>query len=335
MSTRDNPYAVPGDTADGTMRAGVDFGAPEQSRVSARPGVLDLENGPAADELIKETSTASFTADVVQESRRQPVLVDFWAPWCGPCKQLTPILEQAVRQARGKVRLVKMNIDEHPAIAGQLGIQSIPAVIAFKDGQPVDGFMGAVPESQIKQFIDKLGGNGDRIGEALEAAKVAADNGDSQTTAQIYSAILQEEPDQVDALAGLAGLLFDAGQADKAAALLDRVPAAKSDAPAVAAIRARMALAEQVASLGDPEALTSRLEADPADHQARFDLALIANAKGRREEAAEHLLHIMRTDRNWNDDAARAKLLELFEAWGPGDPVTLSARRRLSSLLFS
>ncbi|WP_265516231.1 thioredoxin [Nitratireductor luteus] len=331
MSTRDNPYKAAGMTT-----ASVDFGTPEHNKSQAQPSVLNLDGNTTAGELIKETSTASFSADVIQESRRQPVLVDFWAPWCGPCKQLTPLLEQAVRQAGGKVRLVKMNIDEHPAIAGQLGIQSIPAVIAFKDGQPVDGFMGAVPESQIKQFIDKLGGDGgDRIGEALEAAKAAISEGDSQTGAHIYSAILQEEPEQVDALAGLAGLLFDAGQTDKAAALLDRVPAAKSDASAVAAIRARMALAEQVAALGDPEALAARLEANPADHQARFDLALIANARGRREEAAERLLHIIRTDRSWNDDGARAKLLELFDAWGPADPATLSARRRLSSLLFS
>lgn len=317
MNNHDNPYGG----ASGPMTAGVSFG----------------EAGPArgADGLIKDTSTASFAADVIQESRRQPVLVDFWAPWCGPCKQLAPALEKVVREAGGSVKLVKLNIDEHPAIPGQLGIQSIPAVIAFKDGQPVDGFMGAVPESQIRAFVKRLSGGGNRIEEALAAAAEMRKAGDAQQAAQLYAAILQQEPEHVEALAGLADLLFEAGQVEEARATLERVPEAKREAASVAAVRAKMALAEQVAGLGDPSELERRLEENPADHQARFDLALIRNAQGRREEAADHLLAIVRADRGWKEDAARTKLLELFDAWGMSDPATLSARRRLSSLLFS
>ncbi|MDZ5696759.1 thioredoxin [Chelativorans sp. M5D2P16] len=330
MSDRDNPY---GGSGTG-MTANVSFGAGREN--VAPSGAADLLGAPAAGEVIKETSTAAFSADVIQESRRQPVLVDFWAPWCGPCKQLAPALEKVVRESGGQVKLVKLNIDEHPAIPGQLGIQSIPAVIAFKDGQPVDGFMGAVPESQIREFVKKISaGGGNKIDEALAAASEAREGGDPQTAAQIYSAVLQQEPEHVEALAGLADLLFEAGQADEARAVLERVPEAKKDAAAVAAVRAKMALAEQVAELGDPAELQRRLEADPSDHEARFDLALVRNAQGQREEAVENLLAIVKADRGWKDDAARTKLLELFDAWGASDPVTLSARRRLSSLLFS
>ncbi|MFC6488914.1 thioredoxin [Nitratireductor sp. GCM10026969] len=330
MSDRDNPY---GGSGTG-MTANVSFGAGREN--VAPSGAADLLGAPTAGEVIKETSTAAFSADVIQESRRQPVLVDFWAPWCGPCKQLAPALEKVVRESGGQVKLVKLNIDEHPAIPGQLGIQSIPAVIAFKDGQPVDGFMGAVPESQIREFVKKISaGGGNKIDEALAAASEAREGGDPQTAAQIYSAVLQQEPEHVESLAGLADLLFEAGQADEARAVLERVPEAKKDAAAVAAVRAKMALAEQVAELGDPAELQRRLEADPSDHEARFDLALVRNAQGQREEAAENLLAIVKADRGWKDDAARTKLLELFDAWGASDPVTLSARRRLSSLLFS
>ena len=287
--------------------------------------------------FIKDTTTAAFQADVIQESRNQPVLVDFWAPWCGPCKQLTPVLEKAVNEAGGAVKLVKMNIDDHPAIPGQLGIQSIPAVIAFKDGQPVDGFQGAVPESQIKEFIQRLGGGkqSPKIDEALQAASQAREAGDQQMAARIYSMVLEAEPDNADALGGMAEMLVEAGDIEAAKSVLDKAPEDKADAPAIAAVRARIQLAEQAASLGDPAELERRLAENPKDHQARFDLAMIQNVLGERMAAADNLLHIVKTDRSWNDDAARAQLLTFFEAWGPTDEATLQARRKLSSLLFS
>lgn len=319
MSAQDNPYG-------GYSVQYGDGQAPEPSQPA----------GPPAE--VKDTTTAGFAADVIQESRRQPVLVDFWAPWCGPCKQLAPALEKAVREAGGRVKLVKMNIDDHPAIAGQLGIQSIPAVIAFRDGQPVDGFMGAIPESKIREFIDKVAGSGgvaEATAEALDAAAELRAEGDPKGATQIYAAILQQDPENLDALAGLAETLFDAGDADNAREVLARVPEGKEDAPQLAGVKARLALAEQVADIGDPAALERRLAADPKDHQARFDLALIQNAMDEREQAADSLLTIMRADRAWQDDGARRQLLKFFEAWGMTDEATLAARRKLSSLLFS
>lgn len=295
------------------------------------------EGAAAPADLIKDATTASFTADVIQESRKQPVLVDFWAPWCGPCKQLTPVLEKAVRAARGAVKLVKMNIDEHPSVAGQLGIQSIPAVIAFKNGQPVDGFMGAVPESQIDAFIKKLGGDSAKaeLEEALAAASEARAAGDADTAMQIYQMVLQQDAESVDALAGLGELAFEAGDMEGAKSLLESVPETKAEAAPIAALRARITLAEEAESLGDSAALEKQLAENPKDHQARFDLAMIQNARGERDAAADNLLTIVRADRNWNEDGARAQLLKLFEAWGPVDDATLAARRKLSSLLFS
>lgn len=293
---------------------------------------------PSAPPVVKDTTTAGFAADVIQESRKQPVLVDFWAPWCGPCKQLQPALEKVVAAAGGRVKLVKMNIDEHPSIAGQLGIQSIPAVIAFKNGQPVDGFMGAVPESQIRDFIQKLVGKDGAppaIAEAIAAAGQARDAGDLQAAADIFDAVLAQEPDNLDAIAGLADLLFEAGDSEGAEELLSRVPADKQDKGPIAALKTKMALAAEAAGLGNPAELERRLAADPNDHQARFDLAMIQNAQGKRTEAADNLLAIVKADRSWNEDGARAQLLKLFEAWGMADAATLSARRKLSSVLFS
>jgi putative thioredoxin len=294
-------------------------------------------NGDAGTgDLVKDTTTAGFTNDVVRESMRQPVIVDFWAPWCGPCKQLTPVLEKVVREARGAVKLVKMNIDEHPAVAGQLGVQSIPAVFAFRDGRPVDGFMGAVPESKVREFIARIGGEApDPMGEAIEAARQALAEGDHEAAGQVFSAVLQQEPENIAAIGGLAETLFALGETEGARQVLEQAPEEKRDDPLLAGIRARIALAEQVAGLGDPGELARRIEADPRDHQARFELALIRNAMGERLQAADLLLEIIRRERNWNNDAARTQLLKFFEAWGAGDEATLAARRRLSSILFS
>ncbi|MCE7030836.1 thioredoxin [Jiella avicenniae] len=340
----DNPYGNPygGGFGQQTVGHGPAQAPAQRQPAAPRPGGLEGlgASGAVADaDLIKETTTAKFSADVIQESRRQPVLVDFWAPWCGPCKQLTPILEKAVRAAGGKVKLVKMNIDQHPSIAGQLGVQSIPAVFAFVGGQPVDGFMGALPESEVAAFIQRLTagqpGGEDPIGEALEQANALLAAGDVGDAAQLFAAILQHEPGHAGATAGLAECYLQTGDAARAEAVIDQVPADKAEDPAVAAVKTKLKLQQEIAKLGDPVQLQARLEGDADDHQARFDLALIANAKGDRQTAAGHLLEIMRRDRSFGEDAARLKLLDFFAAWGPTDPATKEARRRLSSLLFS
>jgi putative thioredoxin len=291
----------------------------------------------APDELIKDTTTQSFVKDVIEESKRQPVLIDFWAPWCGPCKQLTPILEKVVRAAKGKVKLVKMNIDEHPAISGQMGIQSIPAVIAFANGQPADGFMGALPESQVIAFLERL--TKDRIGgeekDLLKAADTALVEGDPAGAADMYAQLLAEDSTNVHALAGLARCYIETGAIDQAKQTLAMVPQAKANEASVAAARAALELAEQAKTLGPIVDLEQKVAADPADHQARFDLAVALNGKGRRQEAADHLLEIVKRNRQWNDDGARKQLVQFFEAWGPTDEATVAGRRSLSSILFA
>ena len=290
--------------------------------------------GAANAAAVKETTTAGFTADVIAESMRQPVLVDFWAPWCGPCKQLAPILEKVVKSAGGKVKLVKMNIDEHPQIAGRLGVRSIPAVIAFQKQQPVDGFVGALPESQIRGFIERLVGplgGGDLLAEA-EAAIAA---GDTATAAEIYSALLAEDPNDLAALSGLAKLAVAAGDLEAAKSLLAEAPAGSERDPGIAAARAALDNALQAASVGDLSELSARVAREPDNHQARFDLAIALNALGRRDDAANALLDIIKRDRTWNDDGARRQLLQFFEAWTLMDPAALAARRKLSALLFA
>jgi putative thioredoxin len=291
----------------------------------------------AADDLIKDTTTQTFMKDVIEESKRQPVLVDFWAPWCGPCKQLTPIIEKVVKAAKGKVKLVKMNIDDHPAIPGQLGIQSIPAVIAFVNGQPADGFMGALPEGQVLAFIERL--TKDRIGgeekDLLKTADAALAEGDPAGAADIYAQVLEQDGGNVQALGGLARCYVEAGAIEQAKQTLDMVPEAKRGEPAVAAARAALELAEQAKTIGPLAELEQRVAADPKDYQARFDLAVALNAANRREEAVDQLIEIVRRDRKWNDDGARKQLVQFFEAWGPMDGATISGRKRLSSILFA
>lgn len=289
-----------------------------------------------ADGLIKDTTTASFRQDVIAESMKQPVLVDFWAPWCGPCKQLTPVIEKAVKAAGGKVKLVKMNIDEHPQIAGQLGVQSIPAVFAFDRGQPVDGFMGAQPEAKIREFIERLVGPGSAAADELLAeAEARTHAGDLGGAAELYAAVLAEDPQNLAAIAALAKLHLQLGDIEGARRFLAMAPAAKANDPVVAGARAAIEVAEQSASLGDLAAFEAKLAADPNDHQARFDLAVGLGGKNRREEAADQLLAIIRKDRGWNEEAARKQLVQFFEAWGATDPATIAGRRRLSSILFS
>lgn len=300
-------------------------------------GGAPAKQQPAGADLIKDTTTQAFAADVLEESRRQPVLVDFWAPWCGPCKALSPVIEKAVRDAKGAVRLVKMNIDDHPAIAGQLGIQSIPAVIAFHNGQPVDGFVGSVPESQVKAFIERLAGPaGPSEAEALvEEGNQLLAGKDVAGAAERFAAALASEPQLVSAIAGLASCHLAMNDLEAARQTLAALPDSAAGNAEVAAIRARLDLAGQASALGDPVALSARLSANPKDHDARFDLALIENTRGNREAAVDHLLEIIARDRKWQDEKARKQLVQFFEAWGPDDEWTLSGRRRLSSILFS
>jgi putative thioredoxin len=298
-----------------------------------------VSDAPGADAsaLVKETTTKDFMADVVQESRNQPVLVDFWAPWCGPCRQLAPVLEKVVNEAGGKVRLVKMNTDEHPSIAGQLGIKSLPSVIAFVDGQPVDGFMGAQPEGQIRAFIEKLTKPIDAadIAALLDEAEALLAENDLAGAAELFGAALSQNPADGRAMAGLVKVQLAAGNVDGAKAMLDSMPATSANDPALTAVRAQIALIEAAPQAGEIASLEARLASDPLDHQARCDLAAALALAGRKDEAVDHLLNVVKTDREWNEDGARKQLLQLFEAWGFADPAAVAGRRKLSSVLFS
>jgi len=321
--------------------AGPKASAPQASApkaFAAKPG------NPAAGEIIKEGSDRTFMTDVMEASRTVPVIVDFWATWCGPCKQLGPALEKLVLAARGAVRLVKIDIDRNPAIAQQLRVQSIPAVYAFFQGRPVDGFVGAVPESQLKQFVDRLvkaakdagaGGGGDMLEMALEEAAQALAHGDPGTASAIYSEILEAEPEHGVAYAGLARCMIAAGELLHARQLLDQAPASLAKDKDIAAARNALELAEQGQSAGPIPELMEKLARDKDNHQIRYELALALFAAGKREAAVDELLTIIRRDREWNDQMARKQLVKFFDAFGATDPLTLSARRRLSSILFS
>jgi putative thioredoxin len=295
------------------------------------------DNGP----LVSDATDETFAAEVIEASVTTPVIVDFWAPWCGPCKQLTPTLEKLVEAARGKVRLIKVNIDESPAVAQQLRIQSIPAVFGFAGGKPVDSFMGAQAESQVKSFIDRVIAAGAKVNgpspvdEALAQAKQAFESGDFDTAGAIYQQILQHDPAEARALAGVAQCLLKAGRAEEAAAALEAVPAEQANNPEITAVRTAIELAAQSADAGDTADLEARVAAKPGDHQARFDLAGARYAADDAAGAIEALLELFRRDRNWDDEAARKQLLKIFEALGPTDPRTVDGRRGLSSILFS
>jgi putative thioredoxin len=296
--------------------------------------ILNKDSGDG--ELIKNTTTKDFMRDVIEASREVPVLVDFWAPWCGPCRQLTPILETAVKAAKAAVRLVKMNIDEHPQVPAQMGVQSIPAVFAFQNGRPVDGFLGALPESRVKAFIARLIGDaGAEAAQDLEVAEAALADGDVGTAVQLFAQVLQQDAENAQAAAGLAKCYIKTGDLARAEQTLQLVPPGKADSPHVAGARASLELARKAGDAGDIESLRRKLAENPSDSETRYNLALALNSKSDRQGALEELLAIVRKDRAFNDDAARKQLLQLFEAWGPADPATIAGRQKLSSLLFA
>lgn len=296
--------------------------------------------------LIKDSTDRAFKADVIDASLEAPVLVDFWAPWCGPCRALTPAIEKVVNEKGGKIRLVKINIDENPQIAGQLGVQSIPNVFAFAGGRPVDMFLGNMPEGEVRKFADRVisaagpgkpraGSIEEEIKNALTAAKQGLDAGDLNTAAQIYGMVLQHQPENAEALFGMARVYLKAGEPDQAQAVLDTVPEANRKGADYTSVTQELKLLGEAADVGEAAELARHVELNPTDLEARFNLAIALNADGKRVEAAEQLLDIMKRDRTWNEDGARKKLLDFFEAWGLKDPATLKGRRLLSSLLFS
>ena len=289
-------------------------------------------------DLVKDATDATFAADVIEASRETPVIVDFWAPWCGPCKQLTPVLEEAVRAAKGAVRMVKVDIDQNQQIAAQLRVKSIPAVFAFEGGKPVDGFMGALPASEIKAFVKRLadlGGKGNGLDEALAQGEEMLDKGAAADAAQVFAAVLAEDAANARALGGLARVELAVGDIARARQTLEMAPPEIVDDPAIVAARSAIELAEQTQDTGEEAELKARLEANPDDHQARYDLALALLAGKDREGAVETLLELFRRDAEWNDGAAKAQLFKLFDSFGPKDPLTLSGRRRLSSMIFA
>ncbi len=304
--------------------------------------MLELGGGAAAQQgdLVKDITEAEFMAEVVEASQTVPIIVDFWAPWCGPCKTLGPMLEEAVNAAKGAVRMVKVNVDQAQMIASQLRIQSIPTVYAFWQGQPVDGFQGAVPGSEIKAFVERVvqASGGDASGgldDAMAAGEEMLDQGAAVDAAQVFAAILGEDPAHAGAYGGMVRAHIAMGDLDQAEAILNGAPAEISTHAALEAAHAQLELARQAANAGPVAELMAAVEADPMNHQARYDLAQALYAKGDAQEAVDHLLELFRRDREWNDGAARAQLMTIFDALKPNDPVMLNRRRRLSSMIFA
>ncbi|SFS20357.1 thioredoxin family protein [Yoonia litorea] len=294
----------------------------------------------AATDLIKDGTDASFMKDVIEASQEVPVIVDFWAQWCGPCKTLGPAIEQAVTNAKGRVKLVKIDVDANQAYAGQLQVQSIPTVYAFYQGRPVDGFQGALPPSQVNEFVTKIAalageGEDDGLGAAIEAAEQMLDEGAAADAAETFAAILQEDPNNATAYAGLVRAYLALGDVDQAEAILNGAPAEISTDPALEAVHAQITLAKEAANAGPVAELEAAVEAAPDDHQARFDLATALHANGKVQEAVDQLLELFRRDREWNDGAAKTQLFKIFDALEAKDPIVLNGRRKLSSMIFA
>jgi putative thioredoxin len=302
---------------------------------------LNLSAAAPADDLIKDTTEATFMADVVEASQTTPIIVDFWAPWCGPCKTLVPQLEAAVTAAKGAVKMVKINVDEAQAIAGQLQIQSVPTVYAFWKGQPIDGFQGAVPQSEIIEFVDRVikaaGGEApsDTLNDAVEAAEEMLTDGQADDAAQTFSAILGEDPMHAGAYGGMVRAHIALGDLDQAEGLLNGAPIEISKAPELEVAHAQLELARQAADAGPVAELSAAVEANPDDLQARFDLAQALYANDDAAAAVDQLLELFKRDREWNEGAARTQLFTIFDALKGDDPIALNGRRKLSSLIFA
>lgn len=352
MNNGDNPYAGSGagnyqvsygqQTTSGSANGDPNQGGAGQSGV-ANGGMGHGQGGaqvggPAAAGPVKDITTEQFMSEVVEASGQIPVLVDFWAPWCGPCRQLAPALEKVVGEYGGRVKLVKMNIDEHPQVSNQMGIQSIPAVVAFKDGKPAEAFMGAQPESQIREFIEKLVGpdeGADHETAFFEQVHSLIEANDFATAMEALGGFLQTNETHPIGLALLATAYLKSGDIDRAKAVFETIKTDGKEIAQVSALAAELELAEQAQGLGDLGELEAKAKADPKDYQAHFDLAIAYNASGKRDEATDSLIHVITAKRDWNDEAARKQLLQFFEAWGPTDEATLTGRRKLSSALFS